>query len=136
MKMSKVEAMATLMALAVAVSTMTIPVFADSSSAATPLAFVNVPWIQVTNSSASYVSLVYQNQSPGVMNGTMYAVFHNSIGQTVEIASEPINSVAAGQNATVTFVVTGPFDVYLVDVFAVNAGGWAISATTNSTVVA
>jgi hypothetical protein len=78
----------------------------------------------------------FQNQSPATINGTLYAVVHNIVGETVQIASAPIVAVASGQNASATFVLTVPFDAYTVDVFAVSDSGWSMSATTNSTIVA
>ena len=137
MKMNKVKVMTALMALVVAATTMTIPVFADTQGASgQAVAFLAQPSIGITNSTASYLNVVFQNQSPATVNGTVYAVIHNMVGETVAIAAAPFSGVAPGQNATASLALNVPFDAYSVNVFALNTAGYAISAQTNATVVA
>ena len=138
MKINKVEAAATLIAILVAIFTMTVPAFADSGSPAVAqsLTFTSQPWIEVVNSSASYLAVTYHNQSPDQVNGTIYAVVHNTLGQTVQISTQQISGIAPGQNATAVLPLSLPLDSYGVDVFVLSSGGWVISTTTNSTVVA
>jgi hypothetical protein len=70
------------------------------------------------------------------VNATAYATLHNVAGETVAIESVAIVGLSPGQNATVGFYLTAPLDVYTVDLFVVSSSGTAISAETNSTIVA
>lgn len=138
---SKVEALATLMALVVALATFSVPAFAASASLAPlqsgqPIAFMGPPVVNGTNGAVYFLGVSYVNQSPGVMNGTVVAVLHNYLGQTVEIATASFSDIAAGQNSTATMGLFVPFDAYTVDVFAISTGGWAISAEVNATLAA
>ena len=138
MKLNKIGGLAALAATLVAISSFAVPTFADSATAQAgqTVAFTAQPWIVVGNSSASFLTVNYQNQSPVTVNGTLYAVVHNIFGATVQVAYAPIVGIAPGQNASATFVLTVPLDAYTVDIFAVSSSGWSISATTNSTIVA
>ncbi|HUI00875.1 MAG TPA: hypothetical protein VLX56_04535 [Nitrososphaerales archaeon] len=137
MKMSKVELSAALMALVVAATTLTLPAFADTSAqSGQAVAFLAQPPIGMTNATASYLVVQFQNQSLTAINGTVYAVLRNAMGETVAISAAPFANVTAGQNATAPLALNVPFDAYNVYVFAVNSAGFAISADTNSTVVA
>jgi len=138
LKMSRLEVLAAVAALVVAVATLSVPVFANPSGPAyaQPIAFIGWPGPAVANGTDYNMTVGYVNQSPVVMNGTVVAVLHNLLGQTVEISTETFAGLGSGQNATATVAFYAPLDVYTVDVFVVSQYGWAMSAEVNATIVA
>jgi hypothetical protein len=140
MKISKIEGIAGIAALVLAMASLSAPAYADSSAGSAP---ANSPWVSMASQAwVNYTGIVpvltatFNNQSPSLVNATAYATFHNLIGQTVAMESVAMAGLNPGQNATIGFYLTAPLDVYTVDLFVVSSSGTAISAVTNSTIVA
>jgi hypothetical protein len=76
---------------------------------------------------AGYLNALGSNTTFGVV----YGVVHNSLGQTVLMATATLTP-AAGANATAFLIVAGlPSGVYSTSVFAVDQNDVAISVSTN-----
>jgi len=135
MKIRNIEGIACLAAALLLSATMAAPIYADSAAASPWMSFTGQTWMDYSGSTP-ILNAVFANQSPFQVNGTAYAVLHDSLGQTIEIATAPITALGTGQNATVQFYINVPFDAYTVNFFVLSDAGTAISAGTNSTVVA
>ena len=141
MKITRIEGIAGLAALVLAIASLSTPAYADSSSVGSAAA--SSPWVSVAGQawvnytgSDPILTATFTSQSTTQVNATAYATFHNVLGQTVAIASVAISGLNPGQNATVGFYFTLPTDAYVVDLFVLSSSGTAISADTNSTIVA
>ena len=139
--MSKTEAMAMLAALVVAFATLSVPAFADSNAAGP--AQGSSQWVNMAGqasvnltSALPFLSATFNSNSSTSINATVVATLHNTIGQTVALYTIPLVGVNPGQNVTVGFFVTAPFGAYTVDIFVLSNSWTAISAVTNSTIVA
>ena len=141
MKISRIEGTAGIAALVLAIASLSAPAYADSSSAGgVPSGY---PWVSLAGqawvnytSTAPLLTATFTNQSPTQVNATVFATLHNMEGQTVAIEAVAIVGAHPGQNTTVGFYLTVPFDAYTVDLFVLSSSGTAISAVTNSTIVA
>jgi hypothetical protein len=76
----------------------------------------------------------FTNTASGPVTGIVYAVVHNSLGQTVYYTTASITP-ASGSTSTAFLVLTGlPPGTYSVSVFATDTGGNAISVSTSTSV--
>jgi len=89
---------------------------------------------QATLGSNQAVSVAYTNTANAAVTGIVYAVVHNSIGQTVYYTTATLQ-LAAGQSGTAYAVLFGlPSGTYSVTVFVTSTTGQAISATSTVSV--
>lgn len=81
------------------------------------------------------VQTSFTNNSPTPVTAVVYAVVHNSDGQTVSYSTATLTNVPSGGSATATNVLAGlPSGTYSVTIFATSASGTAISGTSTITV--
>lgn len=79
------------------------------------------------------VQVTYNNGIGGNVTGIVFAVVHNSLGQTVEISTATLQ-LQAGANGTAYPVLFGlPSGQYSTTIFAIESSGIAISTTTTLT---
>jgi len=149
LKIRMIEGIAGLAAILLVAASVAAPIYADSTGAAPAeatsawLSLGGPAWMNYTGA-VPVLTATYVNQSvsatnetdPSGMSATAYAVVHNFLGQTVAIETVPITGLSSGQNATVSFYFAVPLDVYTVNLFVLSSSGMAISADSNSTVVA
>jgi hypothetical protein len=90
-----------------------------SSATSCTLGSYNAVCVQATNSQAAAVT------------GVVFAVVHNSQGQTIQVGTATIN-VAAGASTTAYVVLSVPSGTYSVNVFVWSTSGASISAEQSS----
>ncbi len=61
------------------------------------------------------------------LNAIVFGVFHNSIGQTLEVSTSSV-IVSGGQNLTTYVIITLPYGNYTVNVFAWAVNGLSLSS--------
>jgi hypothetical protein len=87
-----------------------------------------------TKGSLTGLDATFTNAATTSVTGIVYAVVHNSLGQTVYYTTATITPAASG-TATAFLVLSGlPAGTYSVSVFATDTGGNAISVSTTTSV--
>ncbi len=144
MKIERIAGIAALAAVLLMAGSSAVPLYADTASIASTggasprVSMVGQAWMNYTGPAPTLLA-TYTDQSSNQtapMNATAIATVHNVIGQTIAIESVSIIGLSDGQNATIGFALNLPYDAYTVNLFVVDASGAAVSANTNSTVIA
>jgi hypothetical protein len=90
---------------------------------------------QTTIGSNRAVQTSFTNNSNAPLTAVVYAVVHNSAGQTIAYSTATLTNVPSGGSATAYDVLFGlPPGTYSVTIFATSTGGTAISGTSTVTV--
>jgi hypothetical protein len=85
-------------------------------------------------SGQTFVTITYTNNGNTTITGIVYAVVHNSLGQTVQYTTGTITP-AAGASAEAFLALAGlPTGTYTVTVFVITTSGTAISTTSTVSV--
>ncbi len=82
------------------------------------------------------VQITYKNNNDSQAVGIVYGTYHNSLGQTVTMATATITPAAGGAVTAFLLVFGLPPGQYFVDVFVITPSGIAISAVSTLTVKA
>jgi len=78
------------------------------------------------------VCVSVQNTQAAAITGVVFAVVHNAAGQTIQVATSTVSSLAAGSSTTAYVVLSVPAGTYSVNVFVWSTTGSSISVEQSS----
>jgi len=78
------------------------------------------------------VCVSVMNTQSAAITGVVFAVVHNAAGQTVQVATSTVSSLAAGSSTTAYVVLSVPAGTYTVNVFVWSSTGASISTEQSS----
>jgi len=78
------------------------------------------------------VCVSVMNTQSAAITGVVFAVVHNAQGQTVQVATSTVSSLAAGSSTTAYVVLSVPAGTYTVNVFVWSSTGASISTEQSS----